>query len=283
MPLQDQAPGEGLVHETAWAERGLQWALTYAPALLGALITFVVGRWLARLAASVLRRLLTARRVDPTLTGFLCNLAYFAGLTLVIIASVGKLGVETTSFVAILGAATLALGLALQSTLADVAAGVLLIFFRPFRVGDYVETAGGNGTVEEIGIFVTHLTTADNRVIIVPNSAITKGAITNFSAKETRRVDLTFAIGYGDDILLAKEVLAEICRTEPRILADPPAEIAVSALGDSAVQLVCRPWVKTPDCWDVSCDLRERAKRAFDARGITMPFPQREVRLVRKA
>jgi small conductance mechanosensitive channel len=280
--LQDGA-GEAALRELqegrSWVEQMVDWARDYAPAVLGALLTFLIGRWLAQFGAGLLRRIFAARHIDPTLSGFLCNLAYTAALTLVIVAAVGKLGVETTSFVAILGAATLALGFALQSTLGDVSSGVMLIFFRPFSVGDTVETGGGSGIVEEIGIFATHMRTADNKTIIIPNSKITGNTITNYSAKATRRVDLVVGVGYRDDLRLAKEVLLEVCQADERILDTPPTEVGVAALGESSVDLYCRPWVKIADHAAVTADLLERIKLAFDGRGISIPCPQRDVRL----
>ena len=271
--LRDLQEGPSMV------DHAVEWARNYAPAVFGALLTFLIGRWLAKFGTALLRRILNARHIDVTLTGFLCNLAYFAALTLVIIATVSKLGVETTSFVAILGAATLALGLALQSSLGDVSSGVMLIFFRPFKVGDMVETGGGAGIVEEIEIFVTRLRTADNKTIIVPNSKITGSTIVNLSAKDFRRVDLVVGIGYRDDLKLAKETLVALCRADGRVLPAPAVEVGVAALGESSVDLYCRPWVKSGDHAAVTADLLERIKVGFDERGISIPCPQRDVRL----
>jgi len=264
-------------------EKAKDWAIDYAPSLVGAILIFIIGRWVAKTVTGVVRRLMTARNVDPTLTGFLGNLVYFVLLTMVIIAAIGRLGVNTTSFVAILGAATLALGFALQGTLGDVASGVMLILFRPFKVGDFVETGGGTGVVEEIGIFVTKMKTGDNKAIIIPNSSITGGTITNFSAKDTRRIDFVFGIGYGDDIKLAKETLKELCETDERILKDPAVTIGVSELADSSVNFICRPWVKSTDYWAVYWDMHEKVKLTFDAKGISIPFPQRDVHMFQES
>jgi small conductance mechanosensitive channel len=202
---------------------------------------------------------------------------YIALLTFAILAALGQLGVETTSFIAVVGAAGLAIGLALQGALANFAAGVLLIIFRPFRVGHYIQGAGVAGTVEEIQIFTTKLKSPDNREIIVPNGKLMGDTITNFSAKDRRRVDLVFGIGYGDDILKAKKVIAEILEQDGRVLKDPPPTIGVLELGDSSVNIATRPWVNTADYWSVYFDTTEKVKQSFDAQSITIPFPQRDV------
>jgi small conductance mechanosensitive channel len=200
-------------------------------------------------------------------------------LTMVIIAALGRLGVNTSSFVAVIAAAGLAIGFALQGSLANFAAGVMLIFFRPFKVGDYVEAGGVSGTVEEVQIFMTALKTPDNKAVVVPNSSITGGNIVNYSAKPIRRVDLVMGIGYGDDIKRAKQVLEQVVSEDDRVLDDPAPTIAVLELADSSVNFAVRPWVRTPDYWSVYFDLTERIKLEFDARGISIPFPQRDVHL----
>jgi small conductance mechanosensitive channel len=217
--------------------------------------------------------------VDETLTRFIVKLTKIALLTFVIIAALGTLGVQTASFVAIIGAAGLAVGFALQGSLSNFASGVMLIIFRPLKVGDFVEAGGSTGVIEEISIFNTILTTIDNKKVIIPNSQITAGSIINYSAKEERRVDLVFGIGYGDDIKLAKETLMEIVKADKRVLAEPAPTVAVSELGDSSVKLVCRPWVKTADYWGVYFDITEKVKLTFDQKGISIPFPQRDVHL----
>ena len=283
-----ETPADAQTTEVPVDDRGLgdkavDWIVGDTPKIVGALIVFLVGRWVAKAVTKAVRSIMVRRKVDPTLTGFLGNLLYFALLTMVIIAAIGKLGVNTTSFVAILGAATLALGFALQDTLGDIAAGVMLILFRPFKVGDFVETGGGTGTVEEIGIFVTKMKTGDNKAIIIPNSSITGGTITNFSAKDTRRIDFVFGIGYGDDIKLAKETLKELCEADERILKDPAVTIGVSELADSSVNFICRPWVKSTDYWAVYWDMHEKVKLTFDAKGISIPFPQRDVHMFQES
>ncbi|UCE30615.1 MAG: mechanosensitive ion channel [Burkholderiales bacterium] len=247
--------------------------------LVAALLILVVGRWVAQWLAGLSRRLMERAGTDATLVGFARNLIYFALLTFVVIAAIGQLGVQTTSFIAVLGAAGFAVGLALQGSLANFAAGVLMIVFRPFKAGDYVEVAGTAGTVESIQVFTTQLKTPDNKTIIIPNGQITSGTIVNYSAKDTRRVDMTFGIGYGDDIDKAKGVIRDVLGADPRVLPEPAPVIAVVALADSSVNIVARPWVKSSDYWGVLTDTHENIKKQFDAQGISIPFPQRDVHL----
>ena len=253
--------------------------LLYGLNVLWALVLFFVGKWIARRLTVLLRRTLERRRVDATLSGFLANVAFALLLTLVVLAVLGKLGVNTTSFVAVLGAAGLAVGFALQGSLANFASGVMIIALRPFRVGDFVEAGGTTGSVEEVQLFATMLKTPDNKRVFVPNAAITGGNITNFSAKETRRVDLVFGIGYGDDLRKAKELLQRMLAADERVLKEPAPVVAVSELGESSVNFVVRPWVKAADYWSLHWDLTERVKLEFDANGISIPFPQRDVHL----
>jgi small conductance mechanosensitive channel len=220
---------------------------------------------------------------DPALASFFCKLAYGALLVLVVIAAVGQLGVQTTAFIAVLGAAGLAVGLALQGSLANFAAGVLLIVFRPFRAGDYIEAAGTAGSVEEINLFTTKLRTPDNRTVIVPNAQVTDGTITNYSARDTRRLDLQFGVSYGDDLDQVKRVIGEVLAAESRLEKEPEPTIGLLSLGDSSVNFAVRPWVKTADYWAVFFDLQEAMKKRFDAEGISIPFPQRDVHLIREA
>jgi small conductance mechanosensitive channel len=249
------------------------------PNVIAAVLILVIGWWAAKLATRLVRGAMTRAKTDSTLVAFLGNLVYMLALTMVIIAALGRLGVNTSSFVAVIAAAGLAIGFALQGSLANFAAGVMLIFFRPFKVGDYVEAGGVSGTVEEVQIFMTALKTPDNKAVVVPNSAITGGNIVNYSAKPIRRVDLVMGIGYGDDIKRAKQVLEEVVTGDDRVLDDPAPTIAVLELADSSVNFAVRPWVRTPDYWSVYFDLTERIKLEFDARGISIPFPQRDVHL----
>ncbi|GIX31843.1 MAG: mechanosensitive ion channel protein [Porticoccaceae bacterium] len=244
-------------------------------------MVFFVGRRLARLAADLVQRAMARRQVDPALEHFAASLLYYGLLVFVGVAALAQVGIQTASLVAVIGAAGLAIGLALQGALANFAAGFLLLVFRPFRIGDYVEVAGTAGTVRKIQVFTTELATPDNRRIIIPNGAITAQTIANYSANDTRRLDLSFGIGYRDDLDRAKAILAELLAADPRILAEPAPLVAVAALGDSSVELAVRPWVKTEDYWAVRFDLTEAVKKRFDAEGITIPYPQREVHLHR--
>ncbi|HUU82163.1 MAG TPA: mechanosensitive ion channel domain-containing protein [Phycisphaerae bacterium] len=264
-------------------DRVLDWALgvwvTYSPALIAAILTLAIGWFVARMLKKLCRRVMTRAKVEATLVGFTTNLVYLGAMALVVISVLGKLGINTASFAAILAAAGLAVGFALQGSLSNFASGVLLIIFRPFKVGDYVEAGGIGGVVEDIQVFATKLRTPDNKAIIMPNSSITGGNITNYSAKDTRRVDLVFGIGYADDIEKAKRILADILAKDTRVLADPAVTIGVLELGDSSVNLAVRPWVKTGDYWDVFFEVTEAVKVQFDAQGISIPFPQRDVHL----
>jgi len=251
----------------------------YGPDVLKALAVLVIGWLIARALAGIARRVLDRSKVEATLASFASRLLYAAMITLVLITTLGKLGVPTASFVAVIGAAGLAVGFALQGSLSNFAAGIMLIGFRPFKVGDFVEAAGVSGTIEEIQIFATRLRTPDNKAIIVPNAAITGANITNYSAKDTRRVDMVFGISYDDDLKKAKTILEELQADDDRVLDDPAPKVALVELADSSVNFVVRPWVKTADYWDVLFDMTEAVKLAFDERNITIPFPQSDVHL----
>jgi small conductance mechanosensitive channel len=251
--------------------------LLYGLKALAAIVILIVGRWVARGLRNLVQRMMRKADIDLTIVSFVCNLIYVALLVFVVIAALGQLGIQTTSFIAVLGAAGLAVGLALQGSLANFAAGFLLILFRPFCVGDYIEGGGVAGTVEEIQIFTTTLKTPDNKMVIIPNAKITGDNIINWSTKGTRRVDMVFGIGYGDDIDSAKQTMADVLVADDRILKDPPPQIALMELGDSSVNFVVRPWVKINDYWGVYFDTMEKVKKAFDAKGITIPYPQRDV------
>lgn len=251
----------------------------YGPTVVKALAILLIGWIVARIVRSVARSLMIRAKVDETLTGFCASLLYMLLMALVIISALSKMGVDTTSFAALIAAAGLAIGFALQGSLGNFAAGVMLIIFRPFKAGDYVEAGGTSGTVEQIQVFATTLKTPDNKTIVVPNSAVTSSNITNYSARETRRVDMVFGIGYGDDIRKAKEVISSILARDNRILKEPEPVIAVSELADSSVNIVVRPWVKTADYWGVFFDITEAVKLEFDAQGITIPYPQQDVHM----
>jgi small conductance mechanosensitive channel len=251
----------------------------YGLKILAALVIFIVGRWVAKGFRRLLKRVMKNRNIDPTLISFGSNLVYVLVLAFFIIAALNQLGIQTASFVAVIGAAGLAIGLALQGSLANFAAGFLLIIFRPFRVGDYIEGAGTAGTVEDIQIFTTTLKSPDNKMIIIPNAKMTGDNIVNWTAKGTRRVDMVMGIGYDDDIDKAKGIMEKIVAEDPRILKDPPPTIAVVELADSSVNFVVRPWVKVEDYWDVYFELTEKIKKQFDAEGVSIPFPQRDVHI----
>jgi small conductance mechanosensitive channel len=255
------------------------WAIDNVPSIVLALILLVVGRWVAKIITRTARKLLARQKVDPTLVGFIGNLLYMALFTIVLVAAAEQAGIETSGFLAIFGAAVFAIGFALQGSLSNFAAGIMLIFFRPIRVGDFVEAGGTSGVVMEIGIFATVMKTGDNKKIIVPNSGITGGNITNYSANPTRRVDMVFGIGYGDDIAAARKAIEDVLARDERVLKDPAPTIGVSELADSSVNFVVRPWVNTADYWNVRFDTHENIKLEFDKRGITIPFPQRDVHM----
>ncbi len=257
----------------------LDWVRTNGPDVIWALLLLFAGWWGARLVTSFLRRLLDRRGVDRTLSGFLGTIVYMALMTMVVISAIDLLGVRTTPFVTVLGAAGLAVGLALQNSLGNFASGVLIILFRPFRAGDLVEVAGVSGNVEEVQVFATTLRTPDNKRIVVPNGSITGGTIVNYSALPTRRVDLTVGIGYGDDLAKAKRVLERLVADEPLVLKEPAPVVAVSQLGESSVNLIVQSWARTPDHGKALWSLTERVKLAFDAEEISIPFPQRDVHL----
>ncbi len=254
-------------------ERGADLVLN----VVAALAIFVVGRWVCKLLKRLVARLLTRANVDETLTKFLGNIVYTLLLLMVVLAAVNRLGVDTTSFAAILAAAGLAVGFALQGSLANFAAGVMLILFKPFGVGDFVDAGGSSGTVEEVHIFNTLMRTGDNVLIVVPNGQIIAGTITNFSAKETRRIDLVVGCGYGDDLKAVKQYLLEVLAGDERILKDPEPVVAVSKLGDSSVNFVVRPWVRSGDYWAVRWDLTEQIKLGFDEKGFNIPYPTQDL------
>lgn len=261
----------------------VDWLSQFGLKLVAALVVFFIGKWLARKISNLLKRGMQKADTDPTLIGFVGNITYFGLLTMVIIAAVGQLGVQTTSFIAVLGAAGLAIGLALQGSLANFAAGVLMIIFRPFKAGDYIEAAGTAGSVEEVQLFTTTLKTPDNKIVIIPNAQVTADTITNYSARDTRRLDLVFGVGYGDDLDKVKRVIWEVLNEESRLLKDPEPVVAVLNLGESSVDFAVRPWVNSSDYWGVFFDLNEKMKKRFDQEGISIPFPQRDLHVYQHA
>lgn len=242
-----------------------------------AIIIFFVGKWIAGLLRELYRKIMQARNVDPVLVSFTSNIVYAFLMIFVIIAALETLGVPTTSAVAIVGASTLAIGLALQGSLGNLASGVMIIIFRPFRIDDFIQAGGVTGIVTDLNIFETHLKTPDNKKVILPNSQITGGAITNFSANDTRRMDLVVGVSYDDDIRKVKKVLCDILDNDEGVLKDPAYTVGVLEMADSSVNFAFRPWVKTTEYWDVFFRLQEAVKIRLDEEGITIPFPQQDV------
>ena len=255
----------------------------YAANIAFAIVIFIVGRWLANTLTDVVVRLLKKSRMDDMLISFVASITKTILLLFVAIAALNKLGIDTTSLIALLGAAGLAVGLALQNSLQNFAAGVMLIVFRPFKAGDFVELAGVAGVVENIGIFSSVLRTGDNRELIIPNGAIYGGIITNYSARSTRRVDMVFGVAYDDDLKAAKELLRSIILADDRVLSDPEPVVAVSELADSSVNFIVRPWVKSADYWPVLWDTTEKVKLEFDAQGLSIPYPQMDIHMPEKS
>ncbi len=253
--------------------RGLEFLLK----AIVAVVIFYVGRLIARIVSGSLRKVMQKREIDKILETFLCNLVYWLVMAFTIIAAINQIGIQTTSLIAVMGAAGLAVGLALQGSLSNFAAGVLIVLFRPYRVGDWIEAAGIAGTVLQVQILTTVLKTGDNKQIVVPNGQIMNSVITNYSANETRRIDLVVGVGYSDDLDKVRESIQGLIDADERILDDPPCVIAVSELADSSVNFVVRPWVNTADYWSVRFDLTEAIKKKFDEQGISIPFPQRDV------
>lgn len=256
---------------------------TYGLKVLGALAILVIGLWVAKAIKTFVRRFMDKRSMDPIIASFLTNLVHIALAIFVLLAALDQIDVRTTSFVAVIGAAGLAVGLALQGSLANFAAGFLLIVFRPFKKGDYIEAAGTAGVVDSIQIFTSVLKTPDNKMVIVPNAKITSDNIVNYSAMDTRRLDLVFGVSYSDDIDKVRGILKKIADADSRILKDPAPMIVVSELGDSSVNFILRVWVKTSDFWGVKFDTTEKGKKEFDAANVTIPFPQRDVHLFQES
>ncbi|WP_448602891.1 mechanosensitive ion channel family protein [Thermoleptolyngbya sp.] len=247
--------------------------------LLGAAIILVVGRWLAKQFRRLIKRLMTPTTIDPNLIAFTSNLAEYGLTAFVILAALGQLGIQTTSLVAVLGAAGLAVGLALQGSLSNFAAGLLIVFFHPFRVGDWIEGGGESGFVEDIQLFTTVLRRLDNKTVIIPNNSLTGGNIINYSAKGILRVDLVVGVAYHEDIDRVKRAIAEALAQDERILSDPAPMIGVLDLAESSVDFAVRPWTRTEYYWPVYFTAYENIKKKLDASGITIPFPQRDVHL----
>jgi small conductance mechanosensitive channel len=252
-----------------------QWAVNF----IFALLIFLLGKWIARILTGWLSRIMTMRGVDNTLVIFLTNIVYAVLLTAVILAALDTLGFPITSLLAVVGAAGLAVGLAMKDSLGNFAAGVMLVIFRPFSTGDFVEVAGVSGKVDSVSIFNTILLTPDNKKVIVPNGQVGAAPITNYTAMEQRRVDLVFGVAYDDDLKKARAALEKICDEHPLVLKDPATSIFVLSLGDSSVNFAVRPWTRTDDYWTVWGDLLEQGKAELEAAGCSIPFPQRDVHM----
>ena len=260
-------------------EQLMSFGTNYGLKIIGALLILIVGRIAAGVSRKVVRGVLEKAKTDPAITSFAGSLVYILVITFAVLAALAKFGIQTASFVAILGAAGFAVGFALQGSLANFAAGVLVLVFRPFRVGDFIDAAGVMGTVKDIQLFTSILATPDNVQIIVPNGKLYGDIIKNYSANDTRRVDLVFGIGYASSIQQAYDIIHDVMKNDGRILSDPAPTIAVSELADSSVNFVVRPWVKKEDYWAVRFDLTRQVKETFDEKGIEIPFPQRTVHM----
>jgi len=259
--------------QTLWAL-----VLTYTPKLVLAILTLVIGLWLINKVVSITQKKLDSS-VDSTLQKFIGSLVSVGLKGLLLISVASMVGIATTSFIAVLGAAGLAIGLALQGSLSNFAGGVIILIFKPFKVGDLIEGGGHLGVVKEIQIFNTILTTVDNRRVIIPNAVLSNDSLININIEPTRRVDFVFGIGYGDDLKKAKDILNRIAENDSRVLKDPARTVVLSELADSSVNFTVRLWVNTPDYWSVYFDTHETVKLAFDAEGISIPFPQQDVHM----
>lgn len=249
----------------------------YGLKIVAAIVILVVGLWLAKKIKALLQGVMSKRGVEDTLIGFFGNMAYGAIVVFVVIAAISKLGVETTSFAAVIAAAGLAIGLALQGSLSNFASGVLIIIFKPFKSGDFITAGGETGIVVEVSLLTTELKTPDNIGIILPNSAAMGGSIKNFSKHPTRRVDMTVGVSYSDDLAKTKQVIEEVITEDARVLKDPAPQVAVANLGDSSVDFVVRPWVNADDYWTFKFDFIQAVKERLDKEGISIPFPQRDI------
>lgn len=271
---------ENLSFDTAALTGKLQtMGVEFGIKIVTALAIFIIGRIIVGLIVSAIRKVMVRVGMDPTLRSFLSNIVSVLLTIVVVLAALSQLGVQMTSLIAILGAAGLAVGLALQGSLANFAAGVLIIFFRPYKAGDYIEAAGTGGSVESVTIFNTILKTPDNRKVVVPNSNVTSGPITNFSAHDTRRIDLIIGVGYDDDLKVAEKAIRDVIAAESRVLQEPAPIVAVESLGDSSVNFVVRPWVNTSEYWPTRWALIQGIKEKLDEVGVSIPYPQRDVHL----
>ncbi|MFT6362653.1 MAG: small conductance mechanosensitive channel [Planctomycetota bacterium] len=283
VPDDPSAMTDALTDVSKWSgyiEAAKEKAIEFAPSLLGAIIIMLLGWIVARMITAILRKALGKSKLDPTLINFATSCLYFALLAFVFIAAATKLGLDTGSFVAVIGAATFAIGFALQGSLANFAAGVMLMIFRPIREGDLIEAGGVLGIVDEIGVFATVMNTLDNKRAVIANASITGGNIINYTTNGMLRVDMTFGIGYGDDMDKAIELMEAVLAQDDRVLAEPAPTVACTGHGASSVDFVCRPHVKPEHYWDVWFDTHKKVKEAFDANGVSIPYPQRDVHMI---
>lgn len=259
------------------------YAIPWGIKIVAAILIFVIGRFIAKIIVKTIKRVMTRASIEDTLRDFLGNIIQAILTVVIVIAALEQLGVNTTSVLAVFAAAGLAIGLAFKDSLSNFAAGIMLILFKPFRTGDFVEAAGVSGIIERIQIFNTVMRTGDNREITVPNSQIYGGIITNYSARDTRRIDLVIGIGYDDNIKSAKTLIENILGQDSRVLGDPAPTIMVLELGESSVDIAVRPWVKSEDYWATRADILQNIKETFDTEGISIPYPQRDIHMLQSA
>ena len=276
--------GERIGDSVDVVENSVQWVannqgilIEYTMNIAAAILTLVIGLYVARLISAALHKIMSKRQLDATIVDFVAHMIRYIIIAFVVIAALSRIGVQTTSFIALLGAAGLAVGLALQGSLSNFASGVLIIALRPFKSGEYIEAAGTSGSVDSVQIFATTLTTPDNKIVVVPNSAILGGNIVNYSRMPERRIDLTIGVSYAADLAKTKAVLEKVLQANSGVLAEPAPQVAVAELADSSVNLVVRPWVKSEDYWTVRFELMEAIKNGLDEAGIEIPFPQMDI------
>ena len=260
-------------------DKAIEWASSSGISAITALAILFFGIWVAKILRGTTRRVMIKREVEPTLVKFGTNILYAVLVIFVVTAALNNLGIQTTSIIAVLGAAGLAIGLALQSSLSNFAAGIMILVFHPFKLGDFIDGAGITGTVEELGVFVTRLRTPDNKAIFVPNGKLAGDNLTNFTRNDTRRMDMVIGVGYGEDVRKVRDVLLDIINEDERMLKDPAPRVAVLELADSSVNFAFRPWVPTDLYWDIYFDTMEKIKLRLDEKGIEIPFPQRDVHI----
>ena len=281
--IDPKSPQEIVSQSISWFDSAMNWlttnGLSFCVSLMGALAFLFIGFWVAKLIVKALRKMMVRKNSDPGLISFVCSLANIALKIMIIISVMGMVGIQMTSFIAVLGAAGIAIGMALQGTLSNFASGVMILIFKPYKVDDYIEAQGVAGVVKEIQIFNTIITTVDNKTIIVPNSALATNLLTNYSKQDKRRVDWTVGVTYGTDFKVARDSIMRILEADSRILKDPAPFISIIELADSSVNIVVRAWVNTPDYWDVFFDFNNKVYATFNEEGIEFPFPQMDVHL----